>query len=60
MDPVIQHLAESAGFNFDEHNKVLQRKVELLVELIGQDILELTNSHGNIKPREVKKYFRVT
>ena len=59
MDPLIEHLAEEAGFNFDEYNEVLKRKIELLIELIGWDMLELTNKHGNIKPREVKKYFGI-
>ena len=29
------------------------------VELLGLETLKLANRHGNIKPREVKKYFGI-
>lgn len=34
MNVNTKHLAEAAGFHFDEHNGATQRKVELLVELV--------------------------
>lgn len=31
--------------------------MEHFTKLIGQEILNLANRHGNIKPRDVEKYF---
>ena len=32
---------------------------EQFIKLIGEEVLNLANRHGNIKPREVMKYFGI-
>lgn len=44
MNQQIRELAEQCGFNFDEYNLVLQRKLELFAELLYSELMLVDSS----------------
>ena len=51
----IKDLIEQATFTEPDGFRWLDKR--RFTELIGHEVLNLANRHGNIKPRDVEKYF---